>query len=84
MITKKNYATLFCLLAINISMFGQPQLEKLDRGLIAVKIPEGVFISWRLLGYERNGVSFNLYRNGKKISTSPIAGATNFTDKKGT
>ena len=31
---------------------GVPQLEALDRGLVAVATSEGVFLSWRLLAYE--------------------------------
>src|SRR5262245_42967602 len=28
------------------------QMEDLDRGVVAVKVPNGVFISWRMQGYE--------------------------------
>ena len=51
------------------------QMEKLDRGLIAIKTDGGVYLSWRLFDSEDNifgsadkNVSFNVYRDGKKIS----------------
>lgn len=43
------------------------QAELLDRGLVAVKTDQGVFLSWRLLGDESYDAGFNLYRNGRKI-----------------
>lgn len=66
------------------------QIEKLSRGLIAVKIPKGVFLSWRLFinevyGYSETGltgVDFIIYRNGKKIAF--ITDSTNYIDEQGT
>jgi hypothetical protein len=60
------------------------QMEYLDRGLTAVKVPEGVYLSWRYLGTDDPSISFNLYRNGEKVNTSPIATKTNYTDTRGT
>lgn len=60
------------------------QMEYLNRGLIAVKIESGVFIGWRLLGTEEYHISFNLYRDGKKVNTSPISSSTNYLDINGT
>ncbi|OXM85534.1 rhamnogalacturonan lyase [Paenibacillus rigui] len=59
-------------------------MEKLDRGLVAVKTGTGVLISWRLLGTEASSVSFNLYRNGVKLNASPITSSTNYLDTAGT
>ncbi|MBA4495435.1 rhamnogalacturonan lyase [Paenactinomyces guangxiensis] len=66
------------------------QLEYLDRGLIAVSTPEGVFLSWRLLanevtGYSETGLTganFNVYRDGKRIAT--VTDSINYLDKDGT
>ncbi|MBP1972667.1 hypothetical protein J2Z47_000874 [Cohnella thailandensis] len=33
------------------------RLERLDRGLLAVSVPEGVFLSWRFLREEATGYS---------------------------
>lgn len=61
------------------------QMEKLDRGLIAIKTDGGVYLSWRLFDSEDNifgsadkNVSFNVYRDGKKISE--VATKTNYVD----
>src|SRR5690349_17472528 len=38
-------------------------MEKLDRGLVAVQQADGkVFLSWRLLAGDPDGVAFNVYR----------------------
>ncbi|MFB9651037.1 rhamnogalacturonan lyase [Pseudarthrobacter oxydans] len=66
------------------------QLDHLDRGLVAAKTSEGVFLSWRLLGHEASGSSatgltgtdFNVYRDGEKLAT--ITDSTNFQDAGGT
>ena len=60
------------------------QMEYLDRGLVAVKISGGVYLSWRYLGTDSPAVGFNLYRNGTKINASPITASTNYTDAQGT
>ncbi|WP_246188047.1 rhamnogalacturonan lyase [Paenibacillus tengchongensis] len=60
------------------------QAEKLNRGVVAVKVSGGVFVSWRLLGTEDLSVSFNLYRSGTKVNSSPIIGSTNYQDSAGT
>ncbi|MFI7220853.1 rhamnogalacturonan lyase family protein [Micromonospora maritima] len=59
---------------------GAKQMEKLDRGLVSVRSGSGNLVSWRLLGTETTGVSFNLYRGGTKVNGSPIAGATTYLD----
>ena len=59
------------------------QMESLNRGLVAVKTGNGVFVSWRLLGTEPSSVSFNVYRNGKKLNGSPITSSTNYQDAGG-
>ncbi len=61
----------------------QRQMEKLDRGLVAVQVSNGVFISWRILGSEWIGVSYNLYRKSEKLNPEPITGASNFLDSSG-
>ncbi|OYD07157.1 rhamnogalacturonan lyase [Paludifilum halophilum] len=60
------------------------QMEDLDRSPVAVKVDEGVFVSWRLLGTDHPSTSFNLYRDGKKVNDSPIRSSTNYLDRKGT
>ncbi|MEU4536524.1 rhamnogalacturonan lyase [Streptosporangium sp. NPDC023825] len=65
-------------------------MERLDRGLVATTTPNGIFLSWRLLGTEvtgagRNGMlgaGFRLYRDGRPIAT--VTDSTNYRDVAGT
>ncbi|KQM80927.1 rhamnogalacturonan lyase [Agromyces sp. Leaf222] len=67
-----------------------PQLETLDRGLVAVSTGEGVFLSWRLLTTEATGATdtglagpdFAVYRDGERIAT--VTDSTNYADAAGT
>lgn len=56
-------------------------MEKLDRGVVAVKTDEGVFVSWRRLGTEAASTKFSLYRNKELVCEDAV---TNFVDKQGT
>ncbi|HEX2926511.1 MAG TPA: hypothetical protein VHP38_09700 [Ruminiclostridium sp.] len=60
------------------------QMEYLDRGIVAVKVSNGVFISWRMLGTDPEDIGFNIYRDGKKINSSLITSVTNYVDSDGT
>ncbi|MDD6050535.1 MAG: rhamnogalacturonan lyase, partial [Clostridiales bacterium] len=68
----------------------QPQLEKLDRGLVAVKTEDGVYLSWRFLRQEARGATqerligadFIVLRNGEAIAT--VTDSTNYQDANGT
>lgn len=59
------------------------QAEYLDRGLIAVKTDEGVFLSWRFLGTDDEDTSFNVYRDNQCITEEPVKDSTNFVDAGG-
>jgi len=74
--------TFFLLMALlSASLYAQPQLESLNRGLVAVRKSDAVvFLSWRYLGTDPDGVSFNLYRDGEKLNEYPLKGATNYED----
>lgn len=54
------------------------RMEHLDRGLVAVKVPSGVYLSWRFLGDEPDGTTFRLYRDGVRIAE--VSDSTNFSD----
>ncbi|WP_152547382.1 rhamnogalacturonan lyase family protein, partial [Flavobacterium seoulense] len=58
-------------------------MEFLDRGLVALGIKNGVFLSWRMVGSDNPDVGFNLYKNGTKLNTSPITSSTNYVDPSG-
>ncbi|GGY67750.1 rhamnogalacturonan lyase [Pseudoduganella albidiflava] len=57
------------------------QLEKLDRGAVAVRGKAGTLVSWRALASDAPGLAFNVYRDGTKLNAEPIATSTNFNDK---
>ncbi|WIM41170.1 GDSL-type esterase/lipase family protein [Paenibacillus sp. PK4536] len=63
---------------------GQRAMEKLNRGLVAVKSKNGIYVGWRMLGLDANNIAFNLYRDGVLVNSQPITGATNVLDAKGT
>lgn len=73
---------------VQTSYAGTRRMESLDRGLVAAKTTDGVFLSWRLLGTESStstilsSPSFNVYRDGKKIAT--VDTSTNYLDPSGT
>ena len=69
------------LMTINIS--AQRVTDKLDRGLVAVKVTGGVYLSWRILGEEYYDVAYNVYRDGVKVNDVPLK-VSNYTDMGGT
>lgn len=59
------------------------QTEWLDRGLIALFVDPGIFVSWRLrIDEYAEDITFNVYRNDELLNSSPLS-VTNFTDEKG-
>ena len=57
------------------------EMENLDRGVVAVKVDKGVFVSWRRLGTEAPDTTFSLYRDNQLVTSGAI---TNFVDEGGT
>ncbi len=57
----------------------QRPMENIDRGLVAVKTGDSVFVSWRWLGTESADTKYNLYRNGTLVNGEPMS-ITNYTD----
>jgi hypothetical protein len=61
-------------------------MENLDRGVVAVKVSGGVYVGWRMFGYEYTGtasdVSYNLYKGGTKLAS--VTDSTNYLDAAGT
>ena len=83
----KNKVFLILFLFVSLNIFSQRQMESLDRGVIAIKNKDQVFISWRVLGTDPDDLAFNLYRkSGSKkavlLNDKPITGATHFIDSK--
>jgi Listeria/Bacterioides repeat len=64
----------------------QRQMERLDRGLVAVRTGSNVFLSWRLFATDPANISFNIYKNNSETpcNPSPLGAAyTNFNDTYG-
>lgn len=67
-----------------------PQRENLDRGLVAVSTPDGIFLSWRLLPQEVRGATkaaliaadFRVLRNDLPIAR--VNDSANYLDREGT
>ena len=63
-----------------------PICEELDRGLVAQPTEDGcVYVGWRLLNNDPEGVAFNVYRSigtaaAQKLNREPIQQSTNFID----
>ena len=67
------------LIAIAVSIAAQPRykreqmmLEKLNRGVVAVRCGEKVVVSWRILSTDKIGEPFDVFRNGEKMTYSPM------------
>jgi rhamnogalacturonan endolyase len=58
-------------------------MERLNRGLVAVRVSNGNYLSWRYLGTDNPLVGFNVYRNGTKINQHPLYRTTDFIDTAG-
>jgi rhamnogalacturonan endolyase len=55
------------------------QVEKLDRGVVAIHTSAGNFVGWRALGTDASALGFDIYRDGRKLNAAPLA-VTNFMD----
>ena len=54
--------------------------EPLSRGAIATKASNGYLVNWRWLITDPIDISFNVYRNGKLLTTTPLTDKTNYLD----
>lgn len=78
------------LLKTPVKKVWKEQLERLDRGLIAIRTEEGVFLGWRMFlgeatGFTATGMSgtdYILYKNGKELAL--VTDSTNYLDREGT
>ena len=77
---KKILLLIFLLMGTSTQIQAQRTVEKLNRGLVAMRLDENqVYVGWRMLGTEPTDVSYNLYCNGKKVAESPFSTTTNYT-----
>ena len=68
-----------------VPLTGHYQMENLDRGVVAVKVTGGVYVGWRMMGYEYTGTdgdtSYNLYKDGTLLKN--VTDSTNYLDAAG-
>ncbi|MBD2705468.1 rhamnogalacturonan lyase [Spirosoma sp. BT702] len=80
------YLLLVGLLFQTVPSLAQRSMERLSRGVVAVRTSQNqVFVSWRLLINDPDNVAFNVYRTGKgsqpvKLNQRPLTGGTYFVD----
>lgn len=82
-ITKLFSLLLLFLLSGVVANAASRQMERLDRGVVAVNNGNGVFVSWRFLGTDDPATAFNIYRDGTKLNASPVTSKTNYLDAAG-
>lgn len=84
--TYKYILLIIAMLAFERSIMAQRQMEKLGRGVIAVRQgPDSVYVGWRMLGTDPEELAFNLYRqtgNAKavRLNQAPLIESTNYVD----
>ena len=79
----KRLSTIFIMMLCATMICAQRSTDKLDRGLVAMKVSGGVFINWRIFGEEYYDTEYNIYRDGQKLNDEPLK-VSNYTDKGGT
>ncbi|MBO0610794.1 rhamnogalacturonan lyase family protein [Myceligenerans salitolerans] len=62
---------------------GTYQVEGLTRGVSVIPTGSGHLVSWRLLGTDSPDTAFHVYRDGQRLTSSPLTGATNYWDDGG-
>lgn len=83
------YAVAFSLFTLQIAPFvwGQKQVEHLDRGIIAIDRGDGsVMISWRLLADDPDDLAFHVYRRNdlgewQRLTEEALSDRTSFLDQ---
>lgn len=71
-------------LGFSFSQAATRQMEYLERGVVAVKVSNGVFLSWRLLATDAPNTQFKLYRGTTLVTTTSGTSGTNYIDAAGT
>lgn len=62
--------------------YSKLQREKLNRGVVVIREnPSEVIVSWRYLSSDPIQTGFNVYKDGKKLTDTPVTVSTLFRDK---
>eukprot|EP00727_Mastigamoeba_balamuthi_P011009 m51a1_g6530 putative rhamnogalacturonate lyase (606) ;mRNA; f:16049-17866 len=75
-----------CCAALAAAQDAGKQLERLDRGVVAVPAvgTPGMLVSWRLLATDPPGIAFHVYAGARRLTPAPLAASTNLVDATGT
>ena len=67
-----NRLTLLTVFAVlfTVVVQAQEQMERLSRGVVAIKNGNNTFVSWRVLGTDSEDVTFDLLRDGKVVKSN--------------
>ena len=57
--------------------------ERLDRGVVAIQTPQGVFTSWRVRPSDADDAVYTLLRDGKPIAALDASVGSNYLDRDG-
>ncbi len=80
----KYYRTqLYVLFLLILTVAAQGE-ERLDRGVVAIQTPQGVFTSWRVLPSDADDSVYTLLRDGKPIAALDASTGSNYLDRDGT
>ncbi|MCX7872501.1 MAG: silent information regulator protein Sir2 [Verrucomicrobiae bacterium] len=85
---KPSLSLIFCFILICIGV-STSAVEDLERGVVAIKTRDGVYVGWRLLAKDPRDVGFNVLRyegnasTGKVVNKSLITDSCNIIDKDG-
>nr|WP_251042255.1 rhamnogalacturonan lyase [Arthrobacter sp. ISL-69] len=60
------------------------QVESLDRAPVAVLTDQGVTLSWRMLGLDKDSIGFHVIRDGVQLTVDPVRNSTMYVDPAGT
>ena len=74
---------IFIVISVSFSDIKAPlrYMEKLDRGVIAISIGGNrTYVGWRVFGNDPDDITFDVYRDGTRINSAPLNGASNFID----
>lgn len=76
---------LFCIVASVIAQpaydYSKLKREKLGRGVVAIRQSDSaVFVSWRYLSSDPMDVAFHIYRDGQRLTDTPVSAGTFYRD----
>lgn len=86
---KRTFFLLSLFVFVSTNSFTQPaydlskmQREKLGRGVVAIRhSTDSVCVLWRYLSSDPKNISFDIYRDNKKVNDKPVTTSTCFYDK---